>query len=140
MNILSSFLLPIVPIVVFGVSKTRVVTYSSTEFDVFSELVTGSGSSSTPTAKSSLFNAPLRDAHDSTNIVGLLTVRQSNMLRLGYNVQDFIDTFHFNDKNTGGSSLTIMSSFSSKNTGIRINEIIFSLLSLYALIDLNKII
>lgn len=109
-------------------SKTRVVTYSSTEFDVFSELLSATGSATTTSAKNSLFNAPLRDMHDPANVVGLITISQSNMLRLGYNVQDFVDSFHFYDSRyPGGSSLTIMSSFTSRSTGMIIKIKFFSL-------------
>ena len=82
------------------------------------QLIPAANNSTTTTvAKNSLFNAPLRDIHNPSTILGLITISQSNMLRFGYNVQNFVDTFHFLDsKYPGGSSITIMSSYASKST------------------------
>ena len=123
MNLLStllcliSFLLPMARASKDRENNARIVYYSSKEFDVFTELIPAANNSTTTVAKNSLFNAPLRDIHNPSTILGLITISQSNMLRFGYNVQNFVDTFHFLDsKYPGGSSITVMSSYASKST------------------------
>ena len=94
--------------------------YSSNEFDIFynNELTQSVTSIGPSGVRSSFLTAPLRDFYNASKVVGLWTVREFNSLRDTYNIQDYVTTLHFFDKNhAGGSSLIMMSTFFSTGNG-----------------------